>query len=86
MPFTGEVPVDMTAAVPPPALQRGEAADGALLATAVLVHGDVSREALELGIPKHALPPLPSPLTVAGVRAATDLLQRIIASRLSSNL
>ena len=80
--------MSMTAAVPPSGPQRagsGEAGD-ALLATAVLVHGDVSREALELGIPKHALPPLPSPLTVAGVRAATDLLQRIIASRLSSNL
>ena len=58
----------------------------ALLANAVLVYGSVSQEALSLGIPQRALPPLPSPLTVDGVRAATDLMQRIIASRLSSNL
>lgn len=59
---------------------------GPALASAVLVFGDVTQEALSLGIPQRALPSLPSPLTVEGVRAATDLMQRIIASRLSSNL
>ncbi len=59
---------------------------GAALAHAVLVYGDLSNEALAYGIPRHALPVLPTPLKTEQVRAATDLLQRIIASRLSSNL
>jgi hypothetical protein len=67
-------------------LRASESEGGASLAQAVLVFGDCRSEALSLGIPSRAIPELPTPLTTHGVRAATDLLQRIIASRLSSNL
>jgi len=75
-----EVPLAPAVSTPPMAVEESG------LAQAVLVYGDVASEAEALGIPRHALPPLPSPLTVAGVRAAVDRLQLIIASRLSSNL
>jgi len=65
---------------------RGGDVPAPALATAVLVYGELREEALALGIPGHAVPALALPLSLVQVRAATDLLQRIIASRLSSNL
>jgi hypothetical protein len=68
----------------------GAAADAAAetdsLALWSLAYGELCEEALALGIPRRALPPLPTPASAAGVRAAATLLGRIIASRLSSNL
>ena len=57
-----------------------------LLDAAVVDYGELCAEARSLGIPEHALPQRPVPLTVAGLRASSHHLQLIIASRLSSNL
>ncbi len=62
------------------------AAETDSLALWSLAFGELCEEALALGIPRRALPPLPTPASAAGVRAAATLLGRIIASRLSSNL
>jgi hypothetical protein len=46
----------------------------------------MAKEALELGIPQHAIPELKCPLSREGIIEARDLLNAIIESRMSSNL
>jgi hypothetical protein len=52
----------------------------ALLDSAVLVYGELAGEALSLGIPPAAIPPLPVPLTTAGVNAVAHHLQLIMCA------
>ena len=84
--MAGGMPPSLAAALEGGGGRGGGDVPAPALATGVLVYGELREEALALGIPGHAVPALALPLSLVQVRAATDLLQRIIASRLSSNL
>ena len=68
------------------AFQAPTAGVAPLLRSAQLAHAELVAEARTLGIPAHALPPLPAEASLAAVDAAVNHLQLMIASRLSSNL